>query len=110
VKLVWILSAGALTACAASRPPEAQGTRCDGTGPTFVASARPVLERRCFACHANGGPAADEHDFTRAESVWAQRQSIADNVSSHAMPPAHSPPLSEAETQALLRWVACGSP
>jgi uncharacterized membrane protein len=76
--------------------------------PTYIADVRPVLERRCFTCHANDGPAAEEHDFTHVETLRAQRQLLVDEVTARAMPPKGRPQLTDAEAQTLLQWVACG--
>jgi hypothetical protein len=84
--------------------------RCEGPPPSFEAEVQPVLQRRCFACHAKDGEAADEHDFSRFSTLRAQRSSVADEVSSCSMPPPGKPQLSEDEATALLRWVACGAP
>jgi uncharacterized membrane protein len=74
-----------------------------------MAEVHAVLERRCFGCHAGDGVAAEEHDFTRADELRAQRSSMADEVSARAMPPASRPPLSDAEVDLLVRWARCGA-
>lgn len=67
---------------------------------------KPVLEQRCQSCHARGG-SADEHDFSRFESAFNERQSIGRQVAAHAMPPRSHPPLSASESELLLRWARC---
>jgi uncharacterized membrane protein len=112
-----------LAACAARPPPSAPSSStatsscsrvspaaCVGTPPTHALNVRPILERRCFACHANDGPAADSHDFSRLETLLAQRSNVADEVASCSMPPPGAPQLTDAEAATLLRWVACGAP
>jgi uncharacterized membrane protein len=104
------------TACGAATTPAAPPAspvakpvaRCDGTLPTYAGDVRPILERRCFACHAGDGPAAEEHDFTRVEALRAQRPLLVDAVTQRAMPPAGRPQLSDAEAEMLVRWAACG--
>jgi uncharacterized membrane protein len=99
------------TACAATRPtapPAPPPARCEGAPPTYAADVRAILERRCFACHAGEGPAAEEHDFSRVDTLRAQRRQLTDAVAQRAMPPAGRPPLSDAEAATLLRWAACG--
>jgi mono/diheme cytochrome c family protein len=86
----------------------APSAACAGPPPTYVADVRPLLERRCFTCHANDGPAAEEHDFTHVETLRAQRRQLVDEVSERAMPPKGRPQLTDAEAQTLLQWVACG--
>ena len=70
----------------------------------------PVLERRCFSCHANGGIAADDHDFSSFATLHAQRHSVLAQVSMCAMPPSQATPLEPDEADVVLRWAACGAP
>jgi len=117
-----MLGVGVLAACAANPPPSASSpspaaiscarvrpAACVGAPPTHALDVRPILERRCFACHANDGPATESHDFSRPETVLAQHDDIAEEVASCSMPPPKSPPLTESEAATLLRWVACGA-
>jgi uncharacterized membrane protein len=121
VRVSLVMGMGVLAACAARPPPSASSASptatscsrplpaaCVGAPPTH-ADVRPILERRCFACHANDGPAAEEHDFSRLETVLAQHADIAEQVSTCSMPPPKTPPLTESEAATLLRWVACGA-
>jgi uncharacterized membrane protein len=96
-----------LVGCAAGAQVARPSASCTGPQPTYVADVRPVLEKRCFTCHAGSGPAAEEHDFTHVETLRAQRQQLVDDVTAHAMPPQGRPPLEDAEAQVLLRWAAC---
>jgi hypothetical protein len=70
---------------------------------------RPILEHRCFSCHAKDGEAAAEHDFSRFETLHAQRGQVATEVSACAMPPPGSPALTPDEAGVLLRWIACSA-
>jgi hypothetical protein len=69
---------------------------------------RPILEQACFGCHAGEGVAAEEHDFSRFETFFAQRESVADEVASCTMPPPGKTKLSDDRAGVLLRWIACG--
>jgi len=131
----WILSAVVLSACAAaeSSPPRAASavntvepaaapssvrstcarhrpTACIEPAPSYASDVAPLLERRCGSCHENGGPETDDHDFSRFETLHAQRTSVLAEVSTCAMPPSDAPPLSPAEAELLLHWAACGAP
>jgi hypothetical protein len=82
---------------------------CTGAPPTYANDVRPILEKRCFQCHANGGVAADEHDFSRLETLRAQKVALAGEIGACAMPPSPEPTLPETEALTLLNWVACGA-
>jgi uncharacterized membrane protein len=99
----------ALTGCATGAPAPREAAHCDGPPVTYVADVRPILERRCLSCHAGDGVAAEEHDFSGVATLRAQRQELADDVSSHAMPPPSQPGLDDGETSTLLRWASCGA-
>lgn len=81
--------------------------RCEGPAPTYAADVRPVLARKCFACHSGDGPAAEDHDFSREDVLRAQRTSVADEVSTRSMPPPTRPQLTDAEADVLLRYATC---
>ena len=82
---------------------------CVGTSPSFARDVAPILERRCLSCHANGGMAADDHDFSRFATLHAQKDAVLAEVGECAMPPSQAPPLQPDEADAILRWVACGA-
>jgi hypothetical protein len=83
---------------------------CDRPGGvTYVRDVRPILEQRCFGCHAGNGEAADEHDFSHAEKLRAQRVALANEIGACSMPPSPRPHLESAEAELLLAWVACGA-
>jgi cytochrome c5 len=100
-----------VSACAPAASSPAGGTgarvRCEGP-PLAAADVKPVLERRCLGCHGSGGEASEDHDFSRLETLVAQRGAMADEVSARAMPPAGSPPLTPDEISTLVRWARCG--
>jgi hypothetical protein len=108
LKTVGALFALALLGCHPSASSPKPVLRCDAPSPTYEADVRPVLERRCFSCHANGGVAALDHDFSHFEKLRAESQALFDEVSEHGMPPPPRPPLEGAEAAILLRWIACG--
>jgi hypothetical protein len=81
---------------------------CDASAPDYDHDVAPVLAQRCLGCHANGGVAAEDHDFSHLEGVRAERLQIIDEVSSCAMPP--RAPLPERDADVLLRWAVCARP
>jgi hypothetical protein len=121
--LAITLAAGGAGACvhaspavgAAGAPSRAQESACHhappscaGSPPTYTGDLRPILERRCFKCHAGDGAAADEHDFSQVQTLRAQKVAFATEIGTCAMPPSPEPPVPDAEADVLLRWVACG--
>jgi uncharacterized membrane protein len=105
VKIFALAVLLAVTGCTPARSSDS----CAGSPTTYVSDVRPVLERRCFFCHAGDGVAAEDHDFSRVGTLRAQRRSLVDQVAQRAMPPQGRPPLTDAEAQLLLRWAACGA-
>jgi uncharacterized membrane protein len=99
-----------VVACRTRAPVAVPSRSCSGPPTTYVADVRPLLERRCFTCHANDGPAAEDHDFTRVEILRAQRRSLTDVVTARAMPPQGRPQLTDDEAALLLRWASCDAP
>jgi hypothetical protein len=81
---------------------------CAATSPTYTDDVRPILEKHCFKCHAGDGVEADDHDFSRVETLRAQRRALVNEIGACAMPPSPEPPVSAPEAEVLLRWVACG--
>jgi len=122
VTLALVLLAATAGACAHDPPPAARAARepkesschhatppCAGLPPTYATDVRPILERRCFKCHAGEGVAADEHDFSYVETLRAQKHALASEIGACAMPPSSELPVPDAEAEVLLRWVACGA-
>jgi hypothetical protein len=81
---------------------------CAGAAPSYVQDVRPILQARCFKCHAGEGEAAGEHDFSRVETLRAQRRALSNEIGACAMPPAPEPPVPDDEAEVLVRWAACG--
>lgn len=82
---------------------------CGASPPSFATDVRPILERRCFTCHANDGEAADEHDFSRFETLFAQRRGVVAELTACAMPPARASTLTTREAEVILHWIVCGA-
>ncbi|HEX3769387.1 MAG TPA: hypothetical protein VHV30_00920 [Polyangiaceae bacterium] len=100
-------AAGASPAASAVVEPEATNpVACNAApSPDFARDVQPIVAHRCLSCHANGGVAADEHDFSRPESFKAAHREIADEISSRSMPP--GAPLPPREADILVRWATC---
>jgi uncharacterized membrane protein len=81
---------------------------CAGAAPSYAQDVRPILQARCFKCHAGEGEAAGEHDFSRIETLRAQKRALSNEIGACAMPPTPEPPVPDEEAEVLLRWAACG--
>ena len=91
-------------ACGRQRP-----TTCEGPAPSLARDVRPILERRCFSCHAGDGIAADEHNWSQFSTLHAQREQVLDQISACAMPPRGAPTtLADDEAATLAKWIVCG--
>jgi hypothetical protein len=85
-------------------------SRCDDADPpTYARDVRPILERRCAKCHAGDGEAAAEHNFSKVDTLRAQRADLSDQIGGCAMPPRSEGELPASEARVLLAWVACGA-
>jgi hypothetical protein len=93
-------------AATAAPPPGAKAVSCDAAHPVdFERDVQPIMKRRCFSCHTNGGIAVDEHDFSSVKSIQGARLEIGDEIASRSMPPNH--PLPESEADVMVRWATC---
>lgn len=81
---------------------------CTGPPPSYARDVSPILQKRCLACHANNGMAADDHDFSRFATLQAQRSQVVTQVGGCGMPPTQ--PLQAEEADVLLKWAICGAP
>jgi hypothetical protein len=68
------------------------------------------LKRYCLRCHAEGGDAGEDHDFTRYEVLHAQRTRFRAVIERGAMPPTDLPHPSPEERVRLSRWACLGAP
>ncbi len=79
--------------------------QCTSPVPSLATDVRPILERRCFGCHTGDGPAADAHDFAKADGVIRHRRAILEEIATCSMPP--KAPIPDAEAAVLLSWATC---
>ena len=83
---------------------------CPAAPPSYRSDVLPTLQRRCWACHTDGGIEALKHDLGTYPSVFRQRGSILTQVYGCLMPLADASALSPDERAALLAWLVCGAP
>jgi len=99
VQMVAALSAVMVPCAQGAEPPE-----------DFAAVALPVLRKTCYSCHSTEKQKGDldlerfrdAASVQREPEIW---QAVRDQVMDGAMPPDDAEPLTEAEKNALLRWV-----
>ena len=123
---IWFLFLAA-TATGAARQALAAADPAQGkavppaAGPSFPDEIRPLLQAKCVRCH--GGKATrGELDLTTPAGALKGGQSgpvivpgkpdaslLYDTVHSGKMPPAQKDPLSDAEVDAIRRWIAAGA-
>ncbi len=90
--------------------PQDLPTACPEPAPSYARDIVPILERRCFACHADGGIETKKHDFGSYDAVFAQRSPILNQVYACLMPPPDASALMPDERAGLLGWFVCHAP
>jgi hypothetical protein len=63
-----------------------------------------IVEKRCTPCHTAGGEAADDHDFSKIETLRAQRSLVGAKVEAGVMPPSGAPRPTDDEVRAIVAW------
>ncbi len=96
---------GGVEACPSDLP-----AACPSPAPSYEASVGPLVARRCWACHADGGIEATQHDLGSYDGVFRQRGAVLAQVYGCLMPPADAAALTSDERATLLGWLVCGSP
>ena len=83
---------------------------CAGAAPSYRQDVAPLLQRYCLGCHAAGGDAGEDHDFSRYEVLHAQSRSLQEELEALAMPPRDRPQPAGEERRLLARWACWGAP
>jgi hypothetical protein len=107
----WLLGAGcggARSATDATIAPRAQP--CAGAAPSYRSDVAPLLQRYCLGCHAAGGDAGEDHDFSRYRVLHAQSRLLLEELEALAMPPRDQPQPAGEERRLLARWACWGAP
>lgn len=104
-----LLSIGLTVSLAAGSAASADEATITRWHKSFAQEVRPILEAKCFSCHAGENV---EGDFDLTPAATAERpidhsalwDRVAGRVRLNEMPPAGSPGLSDHEKAALHRW------
>jgi hypothetical protein len=108
-----LVAAGVIAACAGADPPNefvcnaTEPAECPTPMPTY-ADVQPILERRCVTCHSD--TSTGPWPLTTYQDVVDWYDLVRDDVLRCTMPPRDSPPLTRAESRAILEWLSCGFP
>jgi len=86
---------------------------CPSLPPSWMKDVQPLIEGDCATCHRPGGT-GQASDLTTYANVYAHRTEVLFQVYTCRMPNlGASPPLaplSEAQRETIVAWVACGAP
>jgi len=102
-----------IAACAGADPPNefvcnaTPATECPTPAPTY-ADVKPILERQCENCHSD--TSTGPWPLTTYQDVVDWYDLVREDVLRCSMPPRDSPPLTRAESRAILEWIECGYP
>ena len=81
---------------------------CPPGAPSYKTDIVPLIQLRCFPCHAPGGQAG--RPLNSYGALFAQRGSVLDQVDNCIMPPPTAPALAATERAVLLVWLVCNAP
>ena len=108
----------ALSACSSGSGDEVSEGSGEGSGPTYYAAIKPIVDAHCTACHVEGG--SGPFSLVTAEQVTARASAIAAATASRSMPPFPAAPairpylydisLSDAQIATISAWAAAGAP
>ncbi len=82
---------------------------CPGA-PSYANEIAPLIEARCFPCHASGGEAGPNWLLTDHANVFAKQNQVLKEVYACVMPPSGAKNLEASERAALLAWLVCEAP
>ena len=108
--VLWVASGCASSATPVPSVSSSPAASCGGAPPSYQREVTPLLQHYCLGCHAPGGEAGEDHDFTRYETLHAQRRQLGGELQTGAMPPGDRPQPSRAERELLQRWACLGAP
>jgi hypothetical protein len=78
------------------------------SNPSYASDVEPILQNNCAVCHSPDGGYG--YDLVTYAEVYDQAGAMVSWISECSMPPSSYPPLTTAQRQTLLDWLACGAP
>jgi hypothetical protein len=108
------IAAGVVLACSSPADPPAacpddQAT-CPVSPPSWATQVQPIVQKGCFPCHADGGAAGPQFDYSTYAGVHRAYTEMIVQLSACNMPPADAAPLSGDDRATLLAWLGCRAP
>jgi hypothetical protein len=108
-------SGGSPADAAADAPAEAAcpsdlPVACPQPAPGFDAAVLPIVTRRCWGCHGDGGIENAQHDLGSYDTIFRQRSAMLNQVYGCLLPPSDAAALTPDERAAILGWLVCGAP
>jgi hypothetical protein len=113
VAVLLAVAMAVAAACGQSGPTCPTGdlpASCPASAPSYASDVTPIIQARCFPCHANGGVEGSRHNFQTYAGVFNERGPILDEIYACIMPPPGAPTLSNAERLTFMTWLVCGAP
>jgi len=89
--------------------PDIQPT-CPAEIPSYAKDVAPIVQNRCFPCHAPGGVEAASHNLSTYDGLYRDRVDVLDQIHSCRMPKAPAPALTQSERAIFLNWLVCHAP
>ncbi len=83
---------------------------CPPNPPSYAATVAPIFERRCLACHGEGGVESAQFNFSTYDGVQKHASPILNQVYACLMPPPDAGAPTADERHALLAWLVCHAP
>jgi hypothetical protein len=85
---------------------------CPSPEPSYESDVLPILEQRCYTCHADAGitTSGSDIDLGSYSAVYQLRGDILSEVNACEMPPTTAPQPTIEQRTTLLGWLKCGAP
>ena len=116
-RLFAVLALTLLGACSSDSAEQTAGSG-DGSGPTYYAAIKPIIDAHCIACHVEGG--SGPFPLITEAQVTARANAIATATASRVMPPYPAAPavrpylydisLTQEQIASISAWAAAGAP
>jgi hypothetical protein len=84
--------------------------KCPSSKPSYKNDITPIFEAKCNSCH-DGADANGPWPLTNLDDIVHWKALVVQDIQTCAMPPAgEGTPLTPAENEKILGWLACDAP